>query len=110
MESNERKTPVALEVRRLSASKRLSRPSSAFAVQMRTQRDRKGWTQRQLAERLEELGFPVHQTTVGKWEAGERKISLDEAMAICVALDVAPSSMIAGAFLRSQSSRLQQVT
>jgi transcriptional regulator with XRE-family HTH domain len=70
-----------------------------FAEQMRIQRERKGWTQRQLAARLAKLGFVVHQTTIGKWEAGERRISLDEALVISVALDVSPAYMIAGSYL-----------
>jgi transcriptional regulator with XRE-family HTH domain len=78
------------------------RPSDVFAAQMKLQRERKGWTQKQLAARLGQLGFPVHQTTIGKWEAHERRITLDEALAISVALDVAPSHMIAGSFLRSK--------
>lgn len=75
------------------------RPSELFAEQMRIQRERKGWTQRHLASRLARLGFSVHQTTVGKWEARERRISLDESLAISAALDVAPANMVAGAYL-----------
>ena len=71
------------------------RPSEVFVEQMRIQRARKGWTQKQLAARLAKLGFVVHQTTIGKWEAGERRISLDEALAISVALDVDPAHMVA---------------
>ena len=74
------------------------RPSEVFAEQMRIQRSRRGWTQRQLAARLRTLGLVVHQTKIGKWEAGERRITLDEALAICVALDVSPAHMIAGSY------------
>jgi transcriptional regulator with XRE-family HTH domain len=74
------------------------RPSAVFAEQMRIQRGRRGWTQRQLAARLAKLGLVVHQTKIGKWEAGERRITVDEALAICVALDVSPAHMIAGSY------------
>jgi transcriptional regulator with XRE-family HTH domain len=74
------------------------RPSDVFVEQMRIQRARKGWTQKQLAARLAKLGFDVHQTTIGKWEAGERRITLDEALAIAVALDVDPTHMVAGSY------------
>jgi transcriptional regulator with XRE-family HTH domain len=74
------------------------RPSEVFAEQMRIQRARKGWTQKQLATKLAKLGFAVHQTTIGKWESGERRISLDEALAIAVALDVGPAHMVAGSY------------
>jgi hypothetical protein len=75
------------------------RPSEVFVAQVRIQRERKAWSQSRLATRLARLGFPVHQTTVGKWEAGERRVMLDEALAICVALDVCPMHMIAGSYL-----------
>ena len=83
----------------------VKRPSEVFAEQMRIQRARKGWTQRQLAARLAKLGFLVHQTTVGKWESGERRISLDEALAISVALDVGPAHMVAGSYVDAAFSR-----
>ena len=82
-----------------------TRPSAVFATQMRLQREKKGMTQRQLAGRLGDLGFEVHQTTIGKWEAGERRISLDEALAICAALDVAPTHMLSGSFLPVRMKR-----
>jgi transcriptional regulator with XRE-family HTH domain len=74
------------------------RPSDVFVEQMRIQRARKGWTQKQLAAGLAKLGFVVHQTTIGKWETGERRITLDEALAIAVALDVDPTHMVAGSY------------
>ena len=90
------------------------RPSQVFVEQMRIQRGRRGWTQRQLAARLSKLGLAVHQTKIGKWEAGERRITLDEALAISVALDVSPAHMIAGSYsdegLRSPSITLSSAT
>ena len=74
-------------------------PSEMFAEQMRIQRERKGWTQKQLANKLVTLGFPVHQTTVGKWESGDRRITIDDALAISAALDVCPAFMLSGAYL-----------
>ena len=65
---------------------------------MRIQRLRKGWTQKQVAARLASLGIVVHPTTIGKWEAAERRITLDEALAISIALDVALVHMIAGSY------------
>ena len=65
---------------------------------MRIQRLRKGWTQKQVAARLATLGIVVHHTTIGKWEAAARRITLDEALAISIALDVALVHMIPGSF------------
>lgn len=97
-----------------TAGQAARRPSEVFAEQMRIQRERRGWTQRQLATRLSKLGLVVHQTKIGKWEAGERRITLDEALAISVALDVSPAHMIAGSYtdggLREPSVALSSVT
>jgi transcriptional regulator with XRE-family HTH domain len=93
-QSSGAEAPPALTLRQPPA-----RPSEVFAEQMRIQRERKGWTQKQLAARLGKLGYVVHQTTIGKWEAGERRMSLDEALVISVALDVSPAYMMAGSYL-----------
>jgi hypothetical protein len=77
------------------------RPSQTFVAQVRIQRERKAWSQSQLATSMAQLGFPVHQTTIGKWEAGDRRVLLDEALAMCVALDVSPADMLAGSYLDS---------
>jgi transcriptional regulator with XRE-family HTH domain len=98
-------SPSELRGRRLPKQQPPKRPSEMFAEQMRIQRERKGWTQKQLAIRLAKLGFLVHQTTIGKWEAGERRITLDEALAISVALDVGPAHMLAGSYLDARFSR-----
>ncbi len=54
-------------------------------------RRRRGWTQDQLADRLEELGWPSDRIAVNKFEAtrtgrSNRKITLDEAFAYAAAL------------------------
>jgi transcriptional regulator with XRE-family HTH domain len=68
---------------------------------MKVRRRARGWSQRELAERLErELGYPVHQTTVAKWEKpGRRRLALDDALAIASALDVPLVSMLDGTLL-----------
>lgn len=76
--------------------------SRVFAESMRLQREGRGWSQRRLAERLNELGLDVHQTTVGKWETGKRKFTLDEALAISSALNVQLVHMLAGSYLRGR--------
>ncbi len=96
-----------------TAGQAARRPSEVFAEQMRIQRERRGWTQRQLATRLSKLGLAVHQTKIGKWESGERRITLDEALAISVALDVSPAHMIAGSYSEAglrRTERLRSVT
>lgn len=69
------------------------RPSEIFREQLRACRERKGWKQRHLAERLTELGDKVHQTAVAKIENGEKKVTLDQAIEIAAALDVSPLAL-----------------
>jgi len=49
-----------------------------------------------LAERLTELGLPTRQSTVARIETGKRGVSLDDAVALSVALDVPLVRLIAG--------------
>jgi transcriptional regulator with XRE-family HTH domain len=68
-------------------------PSEIFAVEVRTTRERKGWTQQQLADRLVELDCPIDRSTIAKIESGKRGISLDEAFAFAAALGVSPAAL-----------------
>lgn len=61
------------------------RHEAIYGQKVRQLRTERGWTQAQLAERLNELGWPIHQTTVAKLEAGARPIRIAEADALAVA-------------------------
>jgi transcriptional regulator with XRE-family HTH domain len=56
-----------------------------------------GWNQQQLAERLTELGLTTGQPTIARIEKGKRGVSLDDAVALSIAVDIPLASMIAGA-------------
>jgi transcriptional regulator with XRE-family HTH domain len=58
--------------------------------QLRTER---GWTQEQLAEKLNGLGWTMHQTTVAKLEAGARPIRIAEADALALAFGLPIEAM-----------------
>jgi transcriptional regulator with XRE-family HTH domain len=62
-----------------------------FAKRVREVRERRGWTQQQLADRLRELGVPIDRTKVNRVETGARAVSIDDALAIAAALGVSPS-------------------
>jgi hypothetical protein len=47
-------------------------------------------SQRRLVARLDQLGLPLNQSVITRIERGTRKVSLDEAVALAAALDVAP--------------------
>lgn len=69
-------------------------PGAIFAKSLRFYRTDRGLGLRELAERLEELGHPIHFSALGKIETGHRKVLLDDVVAISIALDV-PVAMLA---------------
>jgi transcriptional regulator with XRE-family HTH domain len=69
-------------------------PSGVFAMELKATRERKGWTQQQLASRLNTLDVPIDRSAVGKIEASKRGITLDELFFFAVALGVSPLSLI----------------
>jgi transcriptional regulator with XRE-family HTH domain len=55
-----------------------------LGAKIRQLRERAGWSQADLAERLKAVGFEFHQTTVAKMEAGKRPIRVAEVFALGV--------------------------
>jgi transcriptional regulator with XRE-family HTH domain len=72
-------------------------PTQALAKSVKLGRQLLGLNQQELAERLTELGLPTRQSTVARLETGKRGVSLDDAVALSIALDMPLPSMIAGA-------------
>lgn len=67
-------------------------PSKVFARRLKRLRDRRGWTQDELAEMLAEVGWSqVDRVQISKIETGTRRVSLDEAVMIAWALSVPPA-------------------
>jgi transcriptional regulator with XRE-family HTH domain len=61
-------------------------PSQVFAERTREVRDRRRWSQQDLADRLSELGAPLDRAGIARLENGNRGISLDDAITLTVAL------------------------
>lgn len=61
-----------------------------FARRLREARKARGWTQQDLVDRLDELGVEWDRTTLARIEKRQRKVGLEEFVAIAAALDVAP--------------------
>lgn len=55
-------------------------------------REERGWSQADLAERLAEVGFPVHQTTVAKLESGRRPLRVAEVYALALIFRIPAAS------------------
>lgn len=69
-----------------------------FARRVKAVREGRGWTQKQLAARLTEIGFPTDRVTIHKIESGgtrARNVPLREALAIAAALELAPVHLFA---------------
>ncbi len=63
--------------------------SEVFGSRLRQARERQGWNQEDVANKLENLGLKLDRTAIAKIEGGYRKLSLDEAVAIAAVLNVA---------------------
>ncbi len=65
-----------------------------FRRGIRTWRELHGWSQTELAERMQDRGFPFHQATVYKLEDGRRPTRLAEAVALAEVLEVPLTHLI----------------
>lgn len=61
---------------------------------IRELRQARGWSMRELAEKMSEQGEPVHFTTVAKIERSQRKLTIEWAKRFADALDVRPAEII----------------
>jgi transcriptional regulator with XRE-family HTH domain len=78
-----------------------------FAANMRLRRELRGWSQRQLAEALVDLGHPTfRQQTVAEIESGYRQVKLDEALALSRALGISVDGLIRPPELSARASEL----
>lgn len=70
-------------------------PSEVFQRRMREERERRGVSQREMVQRLADLGHPMAQPAITRIESGKRKVSLDEAVLIATALDMTAEQLYA---------------
>ena len=71
-------------------------PQEIFSAELKRTRERKGWTQQALSDRMTHLGSPVGRAAIAKIETGVRGVSIDEVVAFSVALGVSPSALVLG--------------
>jgi transcriptional regulator with XRE-family HTH domain len=67
-----------------------------FGNKVRQWRQARNWSQEDLADRLREQGFDMHQTTVAKIERGTRPLRVAEAAAIATIFRVPPLAVFMG--------------
>lgn len=88
----------------------------SFGDKVRQWRKARSWSQEDLAQRLTDLGFDVHQTTVAKIERGGRPLRVAEAVALAQILRVPTLAVFYGpgpdtepASIRMMRKKLEQV-
>lgn len=62
----------------------------ALGQRVKEIRERKGWFQQDLADRLGAAGYPMNRVTVAKVEAGKRGVTVDDLLALAAVLNVSP--------------------
>lgn len=65
-----------------------------FGQIVKTLRKAHLWSQDDLARRMSDLGYPMHQTTIAKLESGARPTPIEEMMALAMLLDVSPEDLV----------------
>jgi len=61
---------------------------------VRSLRDERGLNQPQLASLMEALGAPIHASAVSKIEQRERRVDVDDLVALAAALDTTPNRLL----------------
>lgn len=74
--------------------RRALKPSEIFGRQLKKSRRRRDWTQDKLAKRMKDLGMSIDRASIAKIEQGKRGVSVDEALALSLALGVAPIHLL----------------
>lgn len=59
-----------------------------FRKKVRSERERRRWSQLELAKKLSDLGVAMYGTTIAKIESGERAVRVDEAAGIADVLEL----------------------
>lgn len=70
------------------------KPSAVFGNRLKETRLRRGLSQEKLATMLANDGVPMTPSALSRIESSDRKVSLDEALALAAELNTAPSFML----------------
>jgi transcriptional regulator with XRE-family HTH domain len=70
--------------------------SQTFTRRVREERERRGWSQAELSRRVAALGHKLDKDAMSKLEGGERRVTLDDGIALAAALDVPLHALLLG--------------
>ena len=65
-----------------------------FSKRLRAEREQRGWSQADMAERLSDKDIPMHWTTIAKIEAGDRSVRIAEAVGIADLFEVSLDALL----------------
>jgi transcriptional regulator with XRE-family HTH domain len=82
-------------------------PERILGRRLRALREEAGMTQTQLADAMTRQGFPMHQTMIGKVEANQRPVRVNEAAALAGILGFALPDLLADPDLNAETSALR---
>lgn len=68
--------------------------AESVSANVRRLREQRNFSLRELATRLGDAGRPLTHTALGDVELGQRRVDVDDLMALAVALDVSPISLL----------------
>lgn len=68
-------------------------PELVFGERLKAIRQRRGWTQAQMAEMCADFGEPIDRSVIAKIEGGKRGVGLNEALTLSAVLVVSPVFM-----------------
>jgi transcriptional regulator with XRE-family HTH domain len=71
-----------------------TRIETYFRNRLKNERERRGWSLADMANRLSDKGINFHMTTVAKIEAGQRAVRIDEAAAIADLFEVSLDALL----------------
>lgn len=69
-------------------------PAEVLAKKVLELRNRRGWTQDELAKRMTKLGVAWGRTTIAKVEHGDRQVTVDELICLARALNTQPAALL----------------
>lgn len=72
------------------------------AAAVKSLRDQRGWTMQELAERMESVGRPMGWTTIQKIEKRQRRVDVDDLVALARAFDVHVDVLLTGTDTQNQ--------
>ncbi len=84
-----------IEYRTALVERERTKPSEVFALRLRETREARNITQTELARRMSDAGYPMKKKAILEIEKGQRKITLDEALALAWVLPAAPMNLLA---------------